>query len=172
MKVLRGLIIMGIFSFVSKASGAKNMELVIGAKAPQVVSVDHDGKKVDLGAEAKEGYTLVYFYPKADTPGCTAQACSLRDHFADLTSKGVKVFGVSTDSPADQKKFKEKYRLPFSLIADEKKEVLKAFGVSSTMGFASRQAFLMKDAKVVWLDHSASTKQQAEDVLKFLESSK
>lgn len=156
---------MGLFS-----SGAKATELKLGSPAPQVKSVDQNKTPVDLGAIAKEGFTLVYFYPKADTPGCTAQACSLRDQFADLTEKGVTVFGVSTDSPESQLKFKEKYKLPFSLLADESKEVLKAFGVSSTLGFASRQAFLMKDAKVIWIDRSASTKQQAEDVLKVLEN--
>jgi len=156
---------MGIFTSTAKAA-----ELKVGDATPQVKSVDQNKAPVDLGAETQTGYTLVYFYPKADTPGCTAQACSLRDHYDVLTKKGVKVYGVSTDSPEDQLKFKEKHRLPFPLIADEDKTVLKAFGVSSTMGFASRQAFLMKDGKVVWIDRSASTKEQADDVLKVLES--
>lgn len=151
-------------------AGSAVAELKVGSPAPQVQGVDQDGKIVDLGAVAQTGYTLVYFYPKADTPGCTAQACSLRDHFEVLSKKGVKVFGVSTDSPEEQAKFKAKHRLPFTLIADEKKEVIKAFGVSTLMGFASRQAFLMKDGKVVWLDRSASTREQANDVLKVLEA--
>lgn len=166
MRILKGLIFMtSLFG-----AGSAVAELKVGSPAPQVQGVDQDKKVVDLGAAAQTGYTLVYFYPKADTPGCTAQACSLRDHFEVLSKKGVKVFGVSTDSPEEQAKFKAKHRLPFSLIADEKKEVLKAFGVSTMMGFASRQAFLMKDGKVVWLDRSASTQEQANDVLKVLEA--
>jgi len=108
----------------------------------------------------------VYFYPKADTPGCTAEACSLRDAFADLTKKGVTVIGVSADTPAEQKAFQEKYHLPFTLVADHEKKVIEAFGVPTTMGFASRQSFLIKDGKIVWRDLHASTKQQAADIMK------
>jgi peroxiredoxin Q/BCP len=109
---------------------------------------------------------VVYFYPKADTPGCTKQACSLRDAFATLTEKGVTVYGVSHDGVAAQKDFHKKYKLPFDLLADEKKELSKAFGVpSNQLGMASRQAFLIKDGKIVWRDLKASTDKQADDVL-------
>lgn len=117
---------------------------------------------------AEQAYTLVYFYPKADTPGCTAQGCSLRDSYAVLQEKGVAVIGVSIDSVKDQKAFKEKYHLPFILIADLDKKVVEAFGVPSLMGHAKRQAFLIKDSKIAWTDYSASTKEQAADVLQVI----
>jgi peroxiredoxin Q/BCP len=141
--------------------------LAVGAAAPAVTGVTETGATLALAdVYARQPYTLVYFYPKADTPGCTAQGCSLRDAYEELLKKGVAVIGVSTDKPAAQKAFKEKYRLPFTLIADHDKKVVEAFGVPTTMGFAKRQAFLIKAGKIVWADYSASTKQQAEDVLK------
>ncbi len=144
------------------------MDLKVGDKAPQASALNHEGKKVNLNDHYKKGLVMVYFYPKADTPGCTAQACSLRDSFEELTKKGVAVFGVSTDSVESQKKFKEKYSLPFTLLSDEDKKVANAFGVPVTMGFTSRQSFIIKDGKVAWIDRKASTKEQAADVLKFI----
>lgn len=144
--------------------------LAIGAHLPQASQKNQEGITIALAEYGASGWLLVYFYPKADTPGCTKQACSLRDVFATLTEKGVKVLGVSTDSPKSQKAFREKYRLPFDLLADEDATIVKAFGVPTTMGFAKRQAFLFKDGKLVWLDLSASTEQQAADVLKAIET--
>jgi len=140
--------------------------LQVGDAAPAAASVDQDGRPVTLSKLYGSGWTLVYFYPKADTPGCTAEACSLRDAFADLTKKGVTVIGVSADEPKEQKAFREKYHLPFTLLADSDKRVIRAFGVPTTMGFASRQSFLIKDGKIVWRDLHASTKEQAADIQK------
>ena len=145
---------------------AASEPLNVGAPAPEAASVDQDGRPVTLSALYGAGWTLVYFYPKADTPGCTAEACSLRDAFADLGKKGVTVVGVSADKPAEQKAFKEKYRIPFTLLADSDKNVIRAFGVPTTMGFASRQSFLIKGGRVAWRDLHASTKEQAADILK------
>ena len=139
-----------------------------GSALPAVTQVNQDEKPIKLAEAGASGYLLVYFYPKADTPGCTKQACSLRDSFASLTEKGVKVFGVSMDSAKSQKAFKEKYKLPFDLLADKDGTVLTGFGVPSTMGFPKRQAFLFKDGKLVWRDLSASTDQQAADILGFI----
>ncbi len=144
-------------------------ELKEGAKLPSVACQDHEGRTFDLAEAGGKGWTLVYFYPKADTPGCTKQACSLRDAYERLTKVGVQVFGVSTDDVAAQKAFREKYRLPFSLIADPEKKVLEAFGVPSTLGFAKRQAFLFRDGILVWRDLAASTEKQAADVLAEIE---
>ena len=139
--------------------------LDVGAALPAVTAVDEAGSEVKLAEVAAAGWTLVYFYPKADTPGCTKQACSLRDSYAVLTEKKVRVFGVSLDDVAAQKAFKEKYKLPFTLLADKDGKVADAFGVPHAMGFAKRQAFLFKDGKLVWRDLTASTDQQAADVL-------
>ena len=136
--------------------------------APQIEAQDQDGKPVNLGEVYKKGVTLVYFYPKAGTPGCTSQACSLRDAYEELTKQGVQVIGVSTDKAEAQKKFQEKNKLPFTLLADPDGKVIEAFGVGKFLGFSSRQAFLIKDGNVIWRDRKASTSQQAADVLRVL----
>jgi len=140
-------------------------EIEMGAALPSVTVADQDGQAVDLAAAGGSGLTLVYFYPKADTPGCTKQACSLRDSFATLSEMGVRVFGVSGDDVAAQKAFQQKYKLPFQLLADTDKKVMDAFGVPHKLGFASRQAYLFRDGELVWRDLSASTAEQAADVL-------
>jgi peroxiredoxin Q/BCP len=145
--------------------------LKVGDQAPNVTGITETGEKLDFSEVYKsQPYTLVYFFPKADTPGCTAQGCSLRDAYADLAAKGVLVLGVSHDDVAAQAAFKEKYHFPFTLIADHDNVVINAFGVPNIpmTKLATRQAFLIKDGKVVWADYKASTKQQAADVLKVL----
>ena len=161
-------ITMGLLAFFGiTASG-----LEVGDSAPTLTANDQDGKPLSLEATYKKGVTLVYFYPKADTPGCTAEACSLRDSYTDLRAKGLQVIGVSEDKADDQKKFQEKYKLPFSLIADSDGAVAKAFGVPTAGGYAKRQSFLVKDGKIVWRDLNASTKNQATDVRAALENLK
>jgi thioredoxin-dependent peroxiredoxin len=151
--------------FVTSASAEP---LADGAALPDISQKNQDGQLVKFH-DSNKGFLLVYFYPKSDTPGCTKQACSLRDSFETLTEKGVKVFGVSKDPVKAQKAFKDKYKLPFDIIADEDASVINAFGVPATMGFAKRQAFLFKDGKLVWRDLAAATDKQAADVLAFLE---
>ena len=140
----------------------------LGAAIPSIQTTLDSGETMDLSSENQNGYVLVYFYPKANTPGCIKQACSLRDAFEVLLEKEVAIFGVSKDSVKSQKSFKEKFGLPFSLIADTDSKVIKAFGVPKKLGFASRQAYLFKEGKLVWRDLAASTSKQAEDVLSFL----
>ncbi len=152
--------------------GAKAEELALGAKLPAVTVNDQDSKPVDLAAAGGTGWTLVYFYPKADTPGCTKQACSLRDAYSKLADSGLRVYGVSTDDEKDQKAFQEKFRLPFSLLADKDKKLVEAFGVPTTMGYAKRQAFLFRDGVLVWRDLEASTEEQAADVVKAMAEAK
>jgi peroxiredoxin Q/BCP len=163
-------------SFLAMFSSARAEPLAVGAQAPAVTAVTETGATLDLGAIYPKGYTLVYFFPKADTPGCTAEGCSLRDAYQDLTDRGVTVIGVSTDDVAAQKAFKEKYHFPFTLIADHDQSVIKAFGVPTmavpAMGaMAHRQSFLInREGKIVWRDLKASTKEQAADVLKALKA--
>ncbi|PTY00052.1 peroxiredoxin [Verrucomicrobia bacterium LW23] len=147
------------------ASANAGEPLKEGDPAPQVSSVDHDGKEVDLAKLYGPGFTLVYFYPKADTPGCKTQACTLRDAFTQLQSKGIVVIGVSTDKPEAQKAFRDKYQLPFTLLADFSQKVVQAFGVPATNGIAARQSFLIKDGKVVWRNLKEVPSKQAEEVL-------
>jgi peroxiredoxin Q/BCP len=143
--------------------------LEVGDAAPNAASRDEQGNTVRLADFYGDGFTLVYFYPKADTPGCTAQACSLRDDFAELQGRGVRVIGVSADGAQAQLRFKEKHRLPFTLFADRDRVVAKAFGVPLMLGMTRRQSFLIKDGRIVWRDLGASTRDQARDVLNILE---
>lgn len=155
---------------LAMSSNADN-QLQPEAPLPEVQAPDHDGTPVNLADFKDKEWLLIFFYPKASTPGCTAQSCSLRDAYETLQSKGVEVIGVSTDSPASQKAFKEKYSLPYTLLADSDQKVLKAFGVPTMLGMASRQAFLFHKGKLVWRDLKASTKKQADDVLAILNKS-
>lgn len=143
-----------------------NAEIDVGADAPRVAAPDHTGTEVNLGALYEKGPVLVYFYPKADTPGCTAQACNLRDNFDDLKKAGIAVVGVSMDSVKDQAAFQQNYQLPFTLLADKEGAVVKAFGVPATAGFAKRQAYLVVGGKIVWRDLAATPRTQTEDALK------
>jgi peroxiredoxin Q/BCP len=100
--------------------------LKTGDKAPAFSSVDQDGKAVKL-SDFKGKQVVLYFYPKDDTPGCTVEACALRDSHAAIRKKGAVVIGVSKDPAASHKKFIEKHDLPFTLLADEDLSVLKAY---------------------------------------------
>lgn len=102
--------------------------LTKGDKAPDFSGVDQEGKTHTL-ADYKGKKLVVFFYPKASTPGCTAEACDLRDNFHRFQAQNYELLGVSADSQAKQTKFKEKYELPFPLLADEDKSVINAFGV-------------------------------------------
>jgi thioredoxin-dependent peroxiredoxin len=148
--------------------------LAVGAAAPTPSQKDQDGKIVPFAEIYAKGPTLVYFYPKADTPGCTKQGCSLRDSWADLKAKGVQILGVSGDKPDSQKAFRDKYSLPFTLIADDDATVAKAFGVPQRVfNIYARQSFLIKDGKIAWtMTEKTSTEKHAADVLKALESLK
>lgn len=105
--------------------------LKIGDKAPDFTGVDQNGNTIRL-SDFAGSKVILYFYPKADTPGCTAEACNLRDNYQELLSKGYKIVGVSADPVAKQKKFADKYELPFPLIADTEKTILKAYGAWGT----------------------------------------
>src|SRR6185369_14035966 len=130
--------------------------LKVGDAAPTIKATTETGAALALGDVYPKGYTLVYFYPKADTPGCTKQGCSLRDGYEALTKKGVAVIGVSHDDVAAQKAFKDKYSLPFTLIADMDSAVINAFGVPAAApatSMAHRSAYLIKDGKIVYADY-------------------
>ena len=102
-------------------------ELSKGAKAPSFSLQDQDGKTVKLG-DSQGRKLLLYFYPKADTPGCTTQACSIRDAMPDLKSLGIAAVGISPDEPKAQKKFADKYQLSFPLLSDPQHATAVAYG--------------------------------------------
>jgi peroxiredoxin Q/BCP len=164
---------MSLFSLLFPA--AKADPLKVGDPAPQVTATTQAGAKLNLAEVYKQQpYTLVYFYPKADTPGCTKQGCSLRDGYEALTKRGVAVIGVSHDTPEAQEAFKTKYHLPFTLLADTDEAVSKAFGVPdyATTKLAHRSAYLIKDGKIVYTDYAGTTDQQAEKILAVVDANK
>ncbi len=108
-----------------------------GDKAPEFSGVDQNGKTHTL-ADYKGKKLVVFFYPKADTPGCTAEACDLRDNHQRFEAQGYSLLGVSADPVKKQAKFAEKYSLPFPLLADEDHSVLNAFGVWGPKKFMGR----------------------------------
>lgn len=110
----------------------------VGEKAPAFTGLDQDGKPVSLGDFSGRKLVL-YFYPKDDTPGCTAEACSLRDGHADLRKAGYEVLGVSPDPVVRHGRFAAKYKLPFRLLADPDKTVAKAYGAWGRKKFLGRE---------------------------------
>ena len=166
---LRPLLLLA--SFLAMFSLARAEPLKVGDAAPLVTGITETGASLAFAdVYAKQTYTLVYFYPKADTPGCTKQGCSLRDGYEDLAKRGVAIIGVSHDDVDAQKAFKAKYAFPFTLIADKDSRVIKAFGVPTypVVGMAHRQAYLIRDGKIIYADYAGTTDQQAEVILKVL----
>lgn len=148
------------------------MKLKIGDKAPEFNATDQNGKPIKLGDF--HGYKVIlYFYPKDDTPGCTAEACSLRDGYQDLLKRGYKIIGVSADSEKSHQKFAEKYNLPFPLIPDTEKEIIKAYGVWGKKKFMGREydgifrtTFIIgEDGNILKVIEDVKTKNHADQVL-------
>lgn len=163
---LVGLTLASVLGSPAHAGQGEKVDL----PAPQVGGTNQDGKIVSFADVYAKGPTVVFFYPKANTPGCTRQACSLRDAFDELSKQGVQVLGVSVDRPDAQKKFITDHKLPFDLIADPDGKVLEAFKVDRMpfVGLATRQCFLIKNGRIVWHDAKAATDQQAEDIKRVL----
>jgi peroxiredoxin Q/BCP len=112
--------------------------LKVGDTVPNFSSIDDQGQSVSL-ADYKGKKLIVFFYPKASTPGCTAEACNLRDHYEVLKEKGYAILGVSADSVKRQQSFKNKYEFPYPLLADEDKTVINAFGVWGPKKFMGKE---------------------------------
>ena len=112
--------------------------LKAGDKAPQFTARDQDGNTIS-NTDYKGKKWIVFFYPKANTPGCTAEACDLRDHYKELQEAGYSLLGVSADSEKKQQNFRNKYNFPFPLLADEDKEVIEGFGVWGPKKFMGRE---------------------------------
>jgi len=169
MKPLRILLMLSALLAFFARLGAEALK--VGDAAPVVSAKADDGSTINLGDVYKaNNYTLVWFYPKALTGGCTKQGCSLRDASAELTKKGVAVVGVSVDPVEKQKEFKEVNHFPYPLLSDPDKVVIKAFGQNGAGPMAAREAYLVdKNGKVVYHDEK-QTEKQAENVLAFLNS--
>lgn len=165
------LILLGIIGLMPFFASAQN-EIEVGATAPAITVTTHLGEQLDLGELYAKGPVAIYFYPKSDTPGCTKQACNIRDNFSDLQAAGVKVIGVSAEGVDKQLAFVEKYSLPFTVVADKERALGKAFGVGSKIGksFYSRQSYLIVDGKIAWRDLKATPDTQSADLLEALKA--
>src|SRR5713101_3382005 len=119
---------------------AKEMEMKLkeGDKAPEFTVATNGGGKVSL-SDYKGKNVILYFYPKDNTPGCNTEACSFRDHWDDFKKKGAVVLGVSTDPVKSHDKFVEKFKLPFTLLADDDKSIVQAYGVWGQKSFMGRK---------------------------------
>lgn len=143
-----------------------------GDKAPDFAVADQKGKKIKLN-DFKGKKTVIYFYPKDMTPGCTNQACNLRDNYSELQKEGIQILGVSADDEARHKKFIDKYELPFPLLADTDKKMIKDFGVWGLKKFMGKEydgihrtTFLInEDGKIHDVIKKPKTKAHAEEIL-------
>jgi peroxiredoxin Q/BCP len=148
------------------------MGIQIGKKAPAIKGVDQNGAKISL-ADFKGKKVALYFYPKDNTPGCTAQACNLNENLDALQAKGYQVIGVSTDSNKSHDKFIAKYQLKFSLIADESQAIVQTFGVwveksmygKKYMGIARTTFLISPDGKIDDIIEKVDTKNHTEQIL-------
>lgn len=149
-------------------------ELKEGSKAPDFTLADDSGAKVKLSSFADKTVVL-YFYPRADTPGCTKEACSLRDHHQEILARGAVVLGVSPDDVAALAKFKQKYSLPFLLLADPDHKAAEKYGVwveknmygKKTMGI-ERSTFVIHKGKIAKIFRKVKVDGHTEEVLEAL----
>lgn len=146
--------------------------LEVGKKAPDFTANDQNGNKVKL-SDLKGDRVVLYFYPKDDTPGCTKQACSLRDGFAELKKNNITVLGVSIDDEKSHQKFIAKYDLPFDLIADTDKKIVEKYGVwgeksmygKKYMGTLRKTFLIGEDGKIVKIFDKVKVGEHADEVL-------
>lgn len=154
-----------------------NMKLKPGNKAPNFTLADQDGKNHTL-SDYRGRWTLIYFYPKDNTPGCTKEACTIRDEFPKFKKMKAVVYGISADGAAKHKKFSEKYQLPFTLLADEQKKVVALYGVWAKKKFMGleymgilRTSFLINpQGKIVKIYEKVKPTEHATEVLRDLKA--
>ncbi|PYK99017.1 MAG: thioredoxin-dependent thiol peroxidase [Verrucomicrobia bacterium] len=157
-------------------SKAPELKLNEGDKAPEFTAPTNGGGKVSL-ADFKGKHVVLYFYPRDDTPGCTKEACAFRDEFAGFKKKGAVVLGVSVDSVKAHDKFARKFKLPFTLVSDEDKKIVKAYGVWAEKSFMGRKylgthrvTFLIgPDGRIKRIWPQVKPEEHAEEVLAALE---
>ena len=151
--------------------------LKIGDKVNNFSCKDDSGNLINF-SDYKGKKLVVFFYPKADTPGCTAEACSLRDNYKEISSLGYAILGVSADSEKKQKSFSDKFNFNFPLIADEEKEVIDSFGVWGPKKFMGKEyegilrtTFIIDENAIIKnVIEKVKTKEHAEQVLNILNS--
>ena len=140
--------------------------LSTGDTAPDFEAETYGGETVKLSDVYKKSNVALYFYPKDNTPGCTMEACSLRDGMDDLMAHGIRVLGVSTDGVKAHESFRNKYDLNFPLLSDKSKDIISLYGVKSAFGSAKRETFLInKKGEIVYIWKKVNTKKHADEIL-------
>ncbi len=143
----------------------KSMPISVGEPAPEFSLSDENGKMHSL-SQYRGQKIVVYFYPKDDTPGCTKEACGIRDEFSSFEDNQIVVFGVSYDNASSHRKFKKKFDIPFHLLSDEDKSVSKLYGADGTF-FPSRKTYLIdEDGKLLKIYDKVNVLNHAEDILR------
>lgn len=130
-------------SIILISCGGLAENISIGEEAPNFTLKGSDGNSYSLTDYTGISPVVVYFYPKANTPGCTKQACGIRDDYTKFTDNGIIILGISTDSIEDINEFEMDYNLNFPLLSDESKEISKKYGVLNNLGFANRITFII-----------------------------
>lgn len=162
------LMISVLLSIFSLGLFIKGDNLKVGDLAPDFKLPDADGKFYSLSEYRGKKPVVIYFYPKADTPGCTKQACGIRDKWSEFEKNGIQVLGISVDSREALKNFEEKYSLNFPLLSDETKEVCKTYGVLNSLAFASRVTFIIdKEGKIAHIIEKVNVETHSKEVLDF-----
>ena len=161
-----------IFSLVTalflSACGGTAKNINEGMSAPNFTLPDAYGNSYTLASFRGKSPVILYFYPKASTPGCTKEACGVRDNISKFKKNGIEIFGISVDSKEKIKSFIDDYKLNFPLLSDEGKEVSKAYGVLNALGFDSRVTFIVdKSGNIAKIIRDVDVDKHAEQVLEF-----
>lgn len=147
------------------ACGGNAENLKVSDRAPDFTLQDSDGNSYTLSSYKGVSPVVIYFYPKAGTPGCTKQACGIRDNWSKFRENGIVVLGISVDSKDDIKEFIRENNLNFPLLSDENKEVSKAYGVLNNLGLASRITFVLdKEGKIAEIIRDVDVQKHADQV--------
>ena len=140
-------------------------DIEIGSRAPDFEAETYGAEKIRLSDFYSKGTVALYFYPRDNTPGCTKEACSLRDAEEELASLGVEVLGVSTDGVKSHENFRDKLSLNFPLLSDKSKEILDLYGVRSKFNSARRITFLIeKGGRIAYIWNKVKTSSHAEEI--------
>ncbi len=168
MKKILVFIVSFLFAVLTFAESA----LKVGSEAPSFKLKNQNGEEFDLASRKGKGWTVLFFYPKAGTPGCTTEVCAFRDAIKEITSKNALVYGISVDTVSAQKKFHDEHKLVFDLLADEKAEVaIKFKNKMSLLDMANRTTFILDpDLHISKIeedvDPAADAKKVSEDLVK------
>lgn len=146
--------------------------LKVGDIAPDFTLEDSDGNTHSLKQYLGKKTIVLYFYPKASTPGCTKQACNIRDNFELLEQHNIVIFGLSVDDKKSLKKFKENEKLNFTLLSDDKKTVSKSYGTINAFGFSKRITFIInKEGKIISIIDNVDVNNHVSQILQEIERS-